>query len=369
MSQELDRLRSLLRIANDKGAVELQIAGTYAAGGQYRAAMDQLQKVVDADLGFDPSRDPDLRKLQNTIEFQQLEDKVLKQTPPISNSRVVATLPEGDLFPENLAYDPLTKNFFLGSTSKNEIVQWTHTGVCKEFVSPHADGVGYVLGLKIHQPSRTLWTTSNEQNGASLRQFRLADRHLAAKYFLPGQHIFNDLAIFSDGTVFVTDTKEGAVYELSRANGKLERLLPGREFTAANGIALSPDEKTLFVASFGDGISAIDLASRAATPLRHPQNVSLAYVDGLYAIEGSLVAIQNGPMLPRVVRFPLDRSNRQILSVQVLERRNPLFDGITTGCLVAGRFYYIANTQIDKSGQPGARLLPLKVLSLAIAVR
>jgi hypothetical protein len=51
-TQELDRIRDLLGSANDKGSVEFQIARTYAAGGQYREAMDWLQKIVDSDLGF-----------------------------------------------------------------------------------------------------------------------------------------------------------------------------------------------------------------------------------------------------------------------------------------------------------------------------
>jgi hypothetical protein len=31
-----------------------------------------------------------------------------------------------------------------------------------------------------------------------------------------------------------------------------------------------------------------------------------------------------------------------------LERRNPLFEGITTGVLVGGEFFYMANIQDDK---------------------
>jgi hypothetical protein len=120
-TQELDHVRDLLGSANDKGSVEFQIARTYAAGGQYREAMDWLRKIVDSDLGFDPSRDKLFANLGSAKEFQSLVEKVRAQTPRVSNSRVIGIVPESDLFPENLAYDPATKTFLFGSTFKDEL--------------------------------------------------------------------------------------------------------------------------------------------------------------------------------------------------------------------------------------------------------
>lgn len=364
MTEELSRLHTLLESANDECAVEFQIARTYAAGHQYREAMNWLKEVVDSNVGFDPSRDQIFDGLRGTKEFQALTEGVRSQTPPVSSSRPVALISEADLSPENLAYDPAAKAFFLGSTSKDEIVRCNQQETCEPFVSPHRDGLGSVLGLKIHQPSRTLWATSNTDAGASLYHYSLRSGELIRGYPVPGAHLFNDLAISSAGDVFVTDTREGSVYRFSNANGTLQRLVPHRVFTAANGIALSPDEKTLYVAHFGDGISVIDLKSMSVTPVSHPADVCLAYIDGLYALNGSLIAIQNGPILPRIVRFMLKPASRQIVAMAVLERRNPLFDGITTGSLVGGQFYYVANSHLDKAGSgklDSSRILALRV--------
>lgn len=371
--EELERVRDLLKSANDKGAVEFQIARTYAAGGQYREAMDWLQRVVDSNLGFDPSRDKLFARLQGTHEFQSVMDKVRAQTPAVSHSRLVATVPEPDLFPENLAYDAATKSFFFGSTFKDEIVRCDQQSVCAAFVGPHKDGLGYVLGIKIHRASRTLWATSNTEDGATLRQYSLVSGELIGNYPLSGAHLFNDVAVSSSGEVFVTDTKEGAVYKLSGEASGLERLAAQHVFTAANGIALSRDEKKLFVASFGDGIAAVDLASQSVTALPYPANVCLAYIDGLYATEGSLIAIQNGPMVPRIVRFVLNSEGTAIVAMDILERRNPLFDGITTGVLVGDQLYYVANSQLDKvvdgKVKRGVTLDPLHILAIGVDSR
>jgi hypothetical protein len=81
----------------------------------------------------------------------------------------------------------------------------------------------------------------------------------------------------------------------------------------------------------------------------HPEELCLATVDGLYFHNGTLIAIQNGFMAPRVVRFVLTRDLRAIERFQVLERRNPLFEGITTGVVARGNFFYMANIQDDKT--------------------
>ena len=369
-AREIDRLQILLASANDKGAVEFQIAKTYAWGGQYKEAMDWLQRVVDEGLGFDPARDQAFAALRSTGEFQTLESKVQSQTTRVANSHLFAKIAEADLLPENLAYDVSTSTFLLGSTVRGAIARCTRQGTCAPFVVPHREGLGSVLGLKIDRRSKTLWATSNEGNGASLRQYSLTSGNPVKFIELPGRHIFNDLVVTSQTEVFVTDTKEGSVYKLSSAKDALKRFLPEHEFVAANGIAISPDEKTLFVASFGDGITAIDLASQSAKPLRHPSDVCLAYIDGLYAVEGSLIAIQNGPMTPRIVRFVLSSDNTSIVSMKILERKNPLFDGVTTGVLNGNQFYYMANAQLDQAEggklKPDAKLSPLQILILPV---
>jgi DNA-binding beta-propeller fold protein YncE len=230
-----------------------------------------------------------------------------------------------------------------------------------------------VLGLKIHQQSRTLWATSNEETGASIRYYSLASGQLIRSYPLSGAHLFNDLVVSSSGQVFITDTKEGAVYKLSSEHGSLERLAPTHLFTAANGVALSPDETKLFVSSFGDGVATVDPISQSVRPLPHPADVCLAYIDGLYAIKGGLIAIQNGPMVPRIVRFALNTDGNKIVGMKILEQRNPLFDGITTGVLVSDQLYYVANSQLDKVSdgkiKPSVRLDPLRVLALDVQHR
>ena len=68
----------------------------------------------------------------------------------------------------------------------------------------------------------------------------------------------NDLTVDSNGNVFVTVTREGKVAKVD-PNGKVTTLVEGLD--APNGIAISPDERMLYVSSVKTGlISSVDLS-------------------------------------------------------------------------------------------------------------
>lgn len=145
--------------------------------------------------------------------------------------------------------------------------------------------------------------TTRRRERASLRCYDLKTGKLLRTASIRGKHVFNDLAISSTSAVYVTDTAEGSVYQLSPGKTAFQRIAPQHTFTAANGIALSADGRLLYVSTWEDGMDVIDLQTGTVAPMIHPDDVCLAFIDGLYAIDGSLVAIQNGPMLPRIVEF------------------------------------------------------------------
>ncbi len=88
----------------------------------------------------------------------------------------------------------------------------------------------------------------------------------------------------------------------------------------------------------------------------------MAFIDGLYFHLGDLIAIQNAYMSPRVVRLKLTRDLRRVEGFEVVERRNPLFDGVTTGVVAGGDFFYMANIQDEKKGG----IEPITILRLRL---
>ena len=292
----------------------------------------------------------------------------------VSHSSIAFTLKEKDLLPENLAYDPRSGDFFVGSTRQGKIVRVTPGCRERDFVPARAYGLWQVIGLKADPQRRLLWVLSSDGgnllghkpgngNPAGLFKFDLDDGKLLAKYPLeePGKtHFLNDLALAADGDVYVTHMFEaGQVWRLDARTGTFAPFYSGdAAFHDPNGVALSADGKRLYVAS-DEGISVIDLASRARTPVADPEGFRLGGVDGLYVRGRTLVFLQ--PDLRRVSRCELMDGGLTAAHCIVLEQDNPLFMHITTGVVVEGTLYYIADSQFDAVGADG-RLPPLDQL-------
>jgi len=294
--------------------------------------------------------------------------------PVISHSRIAFTLEEKDLLPENLAYDPKSGDFFVGSTRKGKVLRVAPGCGEQDFVSARGSGLWQVIGMKADSRRRVLWVLSSDGsnlvghkpgNGspAGLFKFDLDDGHLLDKYLLdePGAtHFLNDLVLAPDGDVYVTHMfDQGQVWKLDAATGTFAPFYAGdAAFHHPNGIAISVDAKRLYVADDA-GISTIDIATRARVPVADPTGFKLGGVDGLYVYGHGLVFLQ--PDLKRVARCELSADGLKAMRCMALELNNPLFGHITTGVVVGNSLFYIANSQFDLVGADG-KLPPLDQL-------
>ncbi len=339
---EVARIENLLISAPDKAAVTYQMARTWAAAKQWPEAIQWLQKVAELNAGIDPSRDSIFEALRGTREFEEILAALRRATPTVSHSSSAFQVTEGDLVPESLAYDPKSKRFYFGSMRKGKVIRCYLSGDCTLFAS----GLGTVLGVKVHDNG--LWLLSNSDKESTLIHYGLASAEVIRRYSVARVgHEFNDLAIAPTGDVYLTDTHAGAVWHLANGASDLTQL-PGR-FEFANGIALSTEGSLLYVSTFPDGITVFDLKTGVAAPIGRPTNLCLAAIDGLYFHRGALIAIQNGFMTPRIVRFNLTSDLRTIDRFEILERRNPFFEGVTTGVVAGAEFFYMGNIQDDKT--------------------
>jgi DNA-binding beta-propeller fold protein YncE len=328
-------------------------------------------------ITFAPSLLPAQSRVDRTA-YAQARDSAYAR--PINHSSIAFTLPEKDLLPENLGYDPADGSFYIGSTRKGKVVRRAANGRVSDFIPTGRDGLWMVVGLKVDSGRRILWVNSSgasnyfrytpaDDGKAGLFRYDLESGRLLKK-FLPkerGPHFFNDLVITRDGRVFVTDMAGKAIYLVSPSADSLVRWVAPENFTDPNGIALSADERTLYVATV-EGLNSIDIATRTKTLLPHPPDVDDVGIDGLYFLNGSLIGIQGGRR-NIVQRFVLKPDRTRIERAEVLEANHPMFMNPTTGVIVGRDLYYIANSQFgsfDKNGSlfPPERLFEPVILRL-----
>ena len=169
-------------------------------------------------------------------------------------------------------------------------------------------------------------------------------------------HWLGDLTIDAEGTVYTTDSWNRVIYRLKIEASEIEYFLTDSDFGSLQGLDISADGKTLFVADYATGIFAVDLESRKVTRLNPGASVVPYGIDGLYVHGQSLIAIQNGVRPQRLIRLNLDQNLTRVDSLKVLEVGHPAFFEPTLGDVVGNTFYYVANSAwplfSDESNMP-----------------
>lgn len=362
------RFTELIKSAPDKAAVFYDMALNYAAQGNTEKALHSLMLALQDTPWLDPSGEVAFKAIAGCAEFQRIAGNVKNKYPPVLAARIVKTVQQPDLIPEGITTDG-KGTLYISSIFHKKIVKVAPDGRVTDFVKEGQDGLLGVLGLKYDRQDGTLWAASERSGQAALFHFGASGNTISK--FVPssgGKHLFNDIALASNGDVFVTDSEDGSVYTLPHGSSKLVRLdLHGRIYP--NGIELSSDEGTLFVAH-AYGIVAMNRNSGSVTDLAAPKDVSVAQIDGMSLWNGSLIAIQNGFGSNRIVQLRLAPDGKSIVSGKLLEFRSQNLELPTTGTVHQGTFYYMVNTQIDHEDDGRLKrqkeLKPIKVAALAL---
>lgn len=372
-AEEMAILKKFLAGHPGDPAALFSLAMDYAAIGHRTKAIKLLEEMSLAHSGLDPQAPAGrpFTSMENGPRFRALVARIEKENAPVTRSAKAFVLKERDLAPEGIAYDPVERRFYISSISKHKIIVVGEDGVVADFKRTRQDVLGETLGMKVDARRRYLWVVSDSSapGGApgenvllgdagrqcGVFQYDLRNGELLYKHLLPAgsRGFLNDVALTSTGEAFVTNSGTGEVFRMSPVRDGAELFLPANTVPQANGIAVSSDDKVLFVAGWL-GVARVDIATRHVKILSKPKNISDAGLDGMYFYKGSLVGIQNPDLHPgRVVRYYLNSAMDRIERAQVLESYNPTFEVPTTGTLVNSSLYFMANTQVDKLGARG----------------
>lgn len=277
-------------------------------------------------------------------------------------TEVAFTIPEPDLIPEGIAYDAVEDVFYLSSTYRRKVVRIDRDGSVRDFMTTGRDGLWGALGMEVDAARRVLWVASShagagmpmqnmdssEEGMAGVFKYDLTTGDLIGKYVLEaeaGEHFLNDLTVTREGTVYVTDSSARAVYRIQADSEGLELFIRPDGMGSPNGITLGPEEEYLFVALEGQ-IGKIHLGERSLSMITLPEGVS-ANADGLYFFDGSLVTVWPFSEGYGVTRYRLNPTLDTVTGVEPLLSEHPTFQQPTTGAIVDGAIYVVANGQLQ----------------------
>jgi hypothetical protein len=160
------------------------------------------------------------------------------------------------------------------------------------------------------------------------------------------------------GDVYATDSRAPVIYWIPSGSDRLEKLLESPLLLSAQGLALNPDERWLYIAEYARGILRVDLRTRSIDLLPCPDTVAALGIDGLYWFDGKLIGIQNGMEPARVLRLTLSSLGDRVVEAEVLERAHPLHAEPTLGTMVGRELYYVANSQWERFSEDGSITAP-----------
>ena len=349
-------------------------------------AAQWLNKLADLGIGPQVASDTTYHALVGAPMFDAAVARLAAATAPVARSRVRLSIPDTMFHAEGMAFDGRSSRWFVGSVRQRRVVVVAQDGAVRDFVRPAADGIAGVFGMAVDTARRTLWvatTASPRMEGfapidsgrVGVFGYNVDTGRLVRSAWMPrdssSAHTFGDVAVAPNGDVYVSDSQSPWIHRLRPGADSLQRFLTHPFFRSLQGMAITADGATMFVADYSHGLARIDLTSRSVTPLRVPSGVTALGIDGLYLHHGALIGVQNGVAPAKVARFCLSADAAAVTRIDVLDRNPAIVDESTLGAVVGDSMFYVATSQwekFDDAGRraPNATMRPATVVGLAL---
>ncbi|HEV3409442.1 MAG TPA: hypothetical protein VG095_04055 [Chthoniobacterales bacterium] len=357
-----------LKLTPDNPDFLISVSRANAGLGRKDEALRLLNEAVQRGAGLEPERFPEYQAVKEEERFLQIAKRAKANMAPLPRAETFALLPASS---EGIAYDPVSRRLFTGP--EGEIVQIDEAGKVSSFVK--GNGLRQVLGIKVDPERRLLWAVSGrfpdvapgptpppaDVGTGGLHVYHLDRAERVGAYEIderPKLHGLNDIALARDGTVYVTDSTQGAIYRLPAGASQLELWLQDRAMTLPNGLVLSPDDKRLYIAHV-EGLSMIDTGSRERKLLTLPANTAAHNMDGLAWYKGSLLGVHASPYFRRIVRIHLADNGTAIDKVTVVNARTPDYHQ-TTAAVAGDKLYVVGGSPLPDlyGGRPATEPKP-----------
>ena len=326
-----------------------------------------LARYADLGLGRDLRADPHIAQLLGA-KFDAIVARHDANRAPMVKSTKMPLLSDSTFWPEGIDADPRTGKLYVASVRHRVVTEVSPDGTSRDLWQRDRDDLAPVLGVRVDTARNAVWaTTSGLRNvpgfraadtaKASLLRVDLSTGRLTQRMDVApvaGGHVLGDLAVGPDGSVWLTDSQQPVMYRL-RPNASTLEELRSPLFHSLQGVAPTPDGKTLYIADYSLGILRMNVSSGAVSVLVNPAGATSIGCDGIIWHRGALIAVQNGVAPARVIRIIPDETRDRLLRIDVLDRNAAVADEPTIGTLLGDDFIYVANSQWEKFSDAALR--------------
>jgi hypothetical protein len=322
------------------------------------AALDSAEKLAAAGAGLSPAARAQLAPLVSAEALRRLSDDFDTNMAPIARSRLFIEVPPELRLIEGLAIVPGSPTFFATSAVDRGFVTIDAQDGARRLDVGEA---GSLLGAAFDPRSRRLWAASavidvTPKAGRPFSGLISVDPRRpegAVRIPAPEGATLGDVAVAGDGTVYASDGLKGAVYACRPGCSALEVAIPPGRLFSAQGLAVSLDQKRLYVADRRYGIAVLDRSTGGLVRLAGAPDMMLDGIDGLVRHGADLIATQTAYSPQRIVRLRLSRDGLRVTRLDVLERAHPDWGEVTLAAAAGDRLLYVAGAQWERFGEGG----------------
>jgi sugar lactone lactonase YvrE len=272
------------------------------------------------------------------------------------------TLPGTRVFPESIT-STADGTIYSGSLGHGDVLRIAPgKTTAEEWIKPGAGGLNNVLGVFADEKNKLFWVCSNnlENKGepTAVISFDLKTGAAKGTYRLPGDMaLCNDIAVASDGTAYISDTRQNSILMLHPGAKELELVAKDPLLAGADGLAFG-DKTTLYVNSVtANKLLRLELGPDGKSKKIEDLKLSRALdrPDGMRAIEAQrlLLAENSGKM--SIVTF--EGPGRQNAVIATIKEGLESTPGVTAtrgmAWIVEGKLNY-RNDAAFKDKDPGA---------------
>lgn len=352
----LAKLEEAAKLRPDYPRIQLNLARAYAAQNRPDDALAALDRLAAMGLSLNIAGDPALTSVSEIPRFQTTAARLTANATQLSGELSAMHLPGVTGILESCLYDPVADEWYF-SDVRNRCI-WKR-GVAGRLlqVTRDEEKLDGVFKLLLTPDRQTLWagtasigvmTGANNDEGArsTLIAFDFASGHILGRYPVPAdgrKHLLGDFILAADGALYATDSFSPVIWRLPPGGKQLEAWLESEDFLNLQGLAFSADGQSLFVADYSNGVWCIDVATKSAALLVAPPEATFFGIDGLYAVKGGLLAVQNGINPQRVLRIePKEGSTPS--PTRAVAGGYPAMTDLSLGTVAGGRFHFIADS-------------------------
>ncbi len=281
-------------------------------------------------------------------------------------------LPGDTVFPEGIAYQPTTGDFFVSSTTDGTIFRGNVQSESADvFLPGGTDGRTTAIGLKVDDYQDRLFVAGG--NTGQIFVYDTDSGQLLSKFNNQKTSTFiNDTAISPNGDAYFTDSSDPILYKVSTNEADELEFSAWLDLTGTaivyqsgfnlNGIAATNNGKYLIVVQTNTGkLFRIDIASKQVTEI-DLGGATLTNGDGiLLSRRRILYVVRNQNELIVKVQLSEDFSRGTVIS----STTEPSFAYPTTIAQARKRLL-VVNSQFDKRGAGLTPELPFTVSSISL---